>query len=75
MELTTSQYLNFFKMATRKDSATGRVIKITPTNARKTVGEYLDDYKSFEAKVVERVQQTLAPSTALAVVPGANPKV
>lgn len=67
-----SQYPIFFKMAARKDSGTGRVIKIMPTNAKKAVGEYLDDYKSFEAKVVERVQQTVVPGTALVVVADAS---
>lgn len=64
-----SQYLNFFKMTVRKDVATGKVIKITPTNSPKAVGEYLDDYKSFESKVVERLQKANTPKPAFKVAP------
>jgi deoxycytidylate deaminase len=52
-----SQYLNFFQMKNRKDVQTGKVIKVMPVAAGKTVGEYLDDYRSFEAKVVDKLQQ------------------
>ncbi len=63
-----SQYLNFFKMTKRKDSITGRVIKITPNHSPKAVGEYLDDYKSFESKVVERLRKPAGSALALAEV-------
>ncbi|NVI80683.1 deoxycytidylate deaminase [Janthinobacterium sp. BJB401] len=54
--VTPRQYLNFFQMTKRKDSATGGVIKIMPKDAPKAVGEYLDDYRSFEAKVLLRIK-------------------
>jgi deoxycytidylate deaminase len=52
--VTPRQYLNFFQMTKRKDS-NGHVIKIMPKDAPKAVGEFLDDYRSFEVKVVERI--------------------
>lgn len=63
-----SQYLNFFKMTKRKESDTGRVIKITSANATKSVGEYLDDYKTFEVKVVERMRRAVHAPVVLEVV-------
>jgi hypothetical protein len=53
------QYLNFFKMTKRKDEKTGKVIPIVANSAPKAVGEYLDDYRTFEAKVVEHLVATL----------------
>lgn len=52
------QYLNFFKMTKRKDDF-GKVITIAPINAPKAVGEYLDDYFAFEAKVVQHLNDAL----------------
>lgn len=54
--VTPRQYLNFFQMTKRKNSATGVVIKIMPKDAPKAVGEFLDNYRSFEAKVVQRIK-------------------
>jgi deoxycytidylate deaminase len=45
------QYLNFFKMTKRKDG-NGKVIKIIAKESSKIIGEYLDDYRTFENKVV-----------------------
>lgn len=73
--VTPRQYLNFFQMTKRKDSATGGVIKIMPKDAPKAVGEFLDNYRSFEAKVIQRMQAAEPEQTAepvLTVVTGAN---
>jgi sulfite reductase alpha subunit-like flavoprotein len=63
-------------MTKRKDSATGEVIKIMPKDAPKAVGEFLDNYRSFEAKVVQRIKESepaLATELALSVVEGSKP--
>lgn len=57
-----SQYLNFFTMPKRKDSA-GKVIVIAPNQAKKSVSEYLDDYRDFESKVVEHLKDILKNKT------------
>jgi deoxycytidylate deaminase len=54
--VTPRQYLNFFQMTKRKDSSTGMVIKIMPKDAPKAAGEFLDNYRSFEAKVLQRIK-------------------
>lgn len=58
------QYLKFFTMHSRKDRG-GKVIKIVPVDASKAVNEYLDDYRDFEAKVVQHLQKILPPATGL----------
>lgn len=57
-----SQYLNFFTMQKRKDSA-GKVIVIAPEQAQKSVSEFLDDYRDFESKVVEHLSGILKNTT------------
>lgn len=57
--ISPRQYLHFFKMGKRKDEKTGRVISIIPIDAPKSVGEYLDDYRKFEAKVIQHLNLTL----------------
>lgn len=72
--VTPRQYLNFFQMTKRKDSATGAVIKIMPKDAPKAVGEFLDNYRSFEAKVLQRIKESEPGQSAellLTVVEGA----
>lgn len=68
--VTPRQYLNFFSMTKRKDGKTGEVIKIMPREAPKSVGEYLDNYRDFEVKVVEKLSAAERPATPpLAPVP------
>ena len=57
------QYLNFFKMNSRKDEKTGKVIRIASISAQKTIGEYLDDYRTFETKVVQHLRDTMPEVT------------
>lgn len=57
-----SQYLNFFTMPKRKDGD-GKVIVIAPEQAKKSVSEYLDDYRDFESKVVEHLKDILQNTT------------
>lgn len=63
--VTPRQYLNFFQMTKRKENSSGKVIKIMPKDARKAVGEFLDDYRSFEYKVVERLEGATPPLKAV----------
>jgi len=42
-----------------RKNANGKVIKILPAQASKTVNEYLDDYRDFEAKVVQHLQSII----------------
>lgn len=63
--VTPRQYLNFFQMTRRKDSIKGGVIKIMPKDAPKAVSEYLDDYRAFEAKVVEKLKDGSASLRAV----------
>src|SRR5450830_62661 len=51
------QYLNFFMMTKRKEKDIGTVIKIVPRDAPKAVSQYLDDYRTFETKVVKRLTE------------------
>lgn len=67
--VTPRQYLNFFQMTKRKDGATGIVIKIMPKDAPKAVGEFLDNYRSFEAKVLQRIKDA---ESVLTLVEGTN---
>lgn len=55
------QYLSFFKMTSRKEEGTGRVIRLVPIESAKTVNEYLDNYREFESKVVAHLND-LAPN-------------
>ncbi len=50
------QYLHFFQMTKRKDDAQGRVIKIMPRDAPKVVTEYLDSYRDFELKIIQKLK-------------------
>lgn len=57
--VTPKQYLNFFQMTKRKDGAKGAVIKIMPKDASKVVSEYLDNYRDFEAKVLQKLKESV----------------
>lgn len=73
--VTPRQYLNFFQMTKRKNGATGGVIKIMPKDAPKAVGEFLDNYRSFEAKVLQRIKHSepgQAAEVVLTMVDGAS---
>jgi len=59
--VTPRQYLNFFQMTKRKDDRTGTVIKIMPKDAPKAVGEFLDNYRTFEAKIVQKLKDEATP--------------
>ncbi|PFH10133.1 deoxycytidylate deaminase [Collimonas sp. PA-H2] len=59
------QYLHFFQMTKRKDEITGNVIKIMPKDAPKAVSEYLDNYREFEAKVVQKLKNAVPALKAI----------
>jgi deoxycytidylate deaminase len=63
------QYLNFFMMTKRKEKDVGKVIKIIPREAPKAVSEYLDDYRTFESKVVKRLTDSKPTHEPLKSVP------
>lgn len=51
------QYLNMFTPAgERKNSQTGKAVKINVRVAEKKVAEYLDDYREYELKVVQHFE-------------------
>lgn len=52
------QFHSFFRAESRKDSK-GKVIKIQPRTAEKTVPEYLDNYQDFETKAVEHLNEEI----------------
>ncbi|WP_211163277.1 anti-phage dCTP deaminase [Aromatoleum diolicum] len=55
------QYLNMFSPAgERKESSTGKAVKINFRDADKKVPEYLDDYRQYEKKVVEHLVKVIS---------------
>lgn len=55
------QYLNMFSAAgERKDSSSGKAVKVNFREADKKVPEYLDDYRQYEKKVVEHLVKVIA---------------
>lgn len=68
------QYLNLFKMKARKDDA-GRVIPIHLHTAQPSVVEYLDDYRTFESKVVAHLSNKLPLNDELNKNTAATPSI
>jgi deoxycytidylate deaminase len=54
------QYLNMFTPSgERKDSKTGKAVKVNFRDADKKIPEYLDDYRVYELKVVEHLTNVI----------------
>lgn len=51
------QYPNMFLMGDKKRKQDGIVIKIVPHDAPKITGEFLDSYREFETKVVDKLSK------------------
>lgn len=53
------QYLNLFRMHAERKTREGKVIQVHPVTSEKSITEYLDDYRDFEAKVVKHLKHVL----------------